>query len=114
VGNPGRHDCPNRQQQKQNPESAKGNRGRKPVFPVKQGQMKFVGNISLFENVSLLRLLLSNLGTRLSFRGGRLWHPRFLISIISANDRISRVKPADVGQTMVNLGHHLENLTNNN
>jgi hypothetical protein len=42
-----------------------------------------------------------------------LWRSRFLISIISAIDRISRVKPADVGQTLVNLGHHLENLTNN-
>jgi hypothetical protein len=43
---------------------------------------------------------------------GQLWCPRFLISIISANDRISWVKPADIGQTMVNLGHHPENLVN--
>jgi hypothetical protein len=42
-----------------------------------------------------------------------LWCPRFLISVINANDRINWVKPADVGQTMVNLGHHLENLVNN-
>jgi hypothetical protein len=39
-----------------------------------------------------------------------LWRWRFLISIIDANARISWVKPADIGQTMVNLGHHLENL----
>jgi hypothetical protein len=32
-------------------------------------------------------------------KGGRLWRPRFLISIINANDRISRVKPADTSQT---------------
>jgi hypothetical protein len=44
----------------------------------------------------------------------KMWRPRFLISIISANDRINWVKPADVGQTLVNLGHHLENLVNNN
>jgi hypothetical protein len=44
------------------------------------------------------------------FKGGRLWRPRLLISIINANDRISWVQPADIGQTMVNLGHHLENL----
>jgi hypothetical protein len=37
-----------------------------------------------------------------------LWRPRFLISFIHANDRINRVKPTDVGQTMVDLGHHLE------
>jgi hypothetical protein len=37
--------------------------------------------------------------------------PRFLISIISANDQ---VKPVDSSQTLVNLGHHLENLVKNN
>jgi hypothetical protein len=37
-----------------------------------------------------------------------MWRPKFIISIINANDRISRVKPADIGQTKVNLGHHLE------
>jgi hypothetical protein len=41
-----------------------------------------------------------------------MWRPRFLISVINANDRISWVKPADIGQTLVNLGHHLENLAN--
>jgi hypothetical protein len=39
-----------------------------------------------------------------------LWRPRFLINVINANDQISRVKPADPGQTKVNLGHHPENL----
>jgi hypothetical protein len=42
-----------------------------------------------------------------------LWCPRFLISAINANARISEVKPTEIGQTMVNLGHHLENLANN-
>jgi hypothetical protein len=28
-----------------------------------------------------------------------LWRPRFLINVINANDQISRVKPADPGQT---------------
>jgi hypothetical protein len=39
--------------------------------------------------------------------------PRFLISVINANDRFSWVKLTDIGQTMVNLGHHLKNLVNN-
>jgi hypothetical protein len=34
--------------------------------------------------------------------------PQVLISIITINDRISRVKPASTGQTEVHLGHHLE------
>jgi hypothetical protein len=28
-----------------------------------------------------------------------LWRPRFLISVIDANDRISPTQPADFGQT---------------
>jgi hypothetical protein len=36
--------------------------------------------------------------------------PRFFISIISANDLVKHV---DFGQILVNLGHHLENLANN-
>jgi hypothetical protein len=28
-----------------------------------------------------------------------VWRPRFLISVINANDRTSRVKSADIGQT---------------
>jgi hypothetical protein len=43
-------------------------------------------------------------------KGGRLWRPRLIISVIDANDRISPTQPADFGQTKVNLGHHLENL----
>jgi hypothetical protein len=42
-----------------------------------------------------------------------MWRPRFLISVISANGRISPVKPGDAGQTWVNLGHHLENRADN-
>jgi hypothetical protein len=34
------------------------------------------------------------------------------MSIIGAND-INRAKHVDFGQTLVNLGHHLENLVNN-
>jgi hypothetical protein len=41
-----------------------------------------------------------------------LWCPRFLISVINANDRINWVKPVDIGKTLVNQGHHLENLVN--
>jgi hypothetical protein len=41
-----------------------------------------------------------------------LWRPRFLISIISANDLVNQVKHVDFDQTLVNLGHHLENLAN--
>jgi hypothetical protein len=47
------------------------------------------------------------------FLGGRLWHMRFLIRLISANDRINWVQPVDIGQTLVNLGHHLETQANN-
>jgi hypothetical protein len=32
-------------------------------------------------------------------KGGRLWRPWFLFSVISANGWISRVKPAVTGQT---------------
>jgi hypothetical protein len=39
-----------------------------------------------------------------------LWRLRFLISIISANDRVKHI---DFSQTLVNLGHHLENQVNN-
>jgi hypothetical protein len=42
-----------------------------------------------------------------------VWHPRFLITIINTNDQISWVKPANIGQTKVNLGHHLENQADN-
>jgi hypothetical protein len=39
-----------------------------------------------------------------------LWRPRFLMSNISANDRVKRV---DSSQSLVNLGHHLQNFVNN-
>jgi hypothetical protein len=39
--------------------------------------------------------------------------PHVLISIITTNDRISRVKPASTDQTEVNPGHHLENRADN-
>jgi hypothetical protein len=52
-------------------------------------------------------------GVRMAAAGGGCDAPRFLISIISANDQIKRVKHVDDGQTLVNLGHHLENLVNN-
>jgi hypothetical protein len=48
-----------------------------------------------------------------TFSRGRLWCPRFLISIINANDRFSWVNPADIGQTMVNLCDYLKNLIKN-
>jgi hypothetical protein len=35
----------------------------------------------------------------LTYLFSSLWRPRFLINVISANDRVSRVKPADPGQT---------------
>jgi hypothetical protein len=38
--------------------------------------------------------------------------PGFLISVINANDRINWVKPVDIGQTLVNQGHHSENRVN--
>jgi hypothetical protein len=37
----------------------------------------------------------------------------FLISIISANDLVNRVKHVDSSQTLVNLDHHLEYLAKN-
>jgi hypothetical protein len=69
-------------------------------------------------NISIREHLPTSSGTfeswaEILLKGDRLWRPRFLISVINANDRISWVKPADIGQTMVNLGHHLENLVNN-
>jgi hypothetical protein len=36
--------------------------------------------------------------------------PQVFIRVINPNDRVIRV---DFGQTTVNLGHHLENITNN-
>jgi hypothetical protein len=44
------------------------------------------------------------------FKGGRLWHPRFSAGFINPNDPVNWV---DCGQTMINLGHHLENIPDN-
>jgi hypothetical protein len=38
--------------------------------------------------------------------------PQVLITIISAYDLVNQVKHVDFGQTLVNPGHHLENLAN--
>jgi hypothetical protein len=63
---------------------------------------------------SMVLQMAINLGIRcVTIPNTCLWHPKFLISVINANNRISWVKPTDIGQTMVNLGHHLENLVNN-
>jgi hypothetical protein len=42
------------------------------------------------------------------FKGGRLWRPRFSARIVNPNEQVYSV---DFSQTMVNLGHHLENNT---
>jgi hypothetical protein len=39
----------------------------------------------------------------------RLWRPKFSLGIINPNDLVEHV---DFGQTLVNLGHHLEKLAN--
>jgi hypothetical protein len=46
---------------------------------------------------------------KILFKGGRLWRPRFSTRLINPDDPVNSV---DFGQTMVNLGHHLENITN--
>jgi hypothetical protein len=48
----------------------------------------------IHEELALMRELLR--------AGLSLWRPRFLISIINTNDRISWVQPTGIGQTMVN------------
>jgi hypothetical protein len=57
-----------------------------------------MGNISIQEP---LPVFYCNFESRdeILLKGGRLCRPRFLFSVINANDRISRVKPADIGQT---------------
>jgi hypothetical protein len=54
--------------------------------------------ISLFENPPYSSFTFES-QDEIMFKGGRLWRPRFLISVINANDQISWVKPADIGQT---------------
>jgi hypothetical protein len=39
-----------------------------------------------------------------------MWRPRFSAGLINPNEQVNCI---DFGQTMVNLGHHLENFTNN-
>jgi hypothetical protein len=58
---------------------------------VEQGQLNFLGNTSLPEQFLSFPC---NFESRdeILLKGGRLWRPRFLITI-NANDRISRVKP---------------------
>jgi hypothetical protein len=56
------NECPNlgrikAEQQDLNPGVAKGNRDKKPIVQVKQGQLNFTGNLSIREHASLLLLL---------------------------------------------------------
>jgi hypothetical protein len=51
----------------------------------------------MMEGIALI--LLSNLGTRFLLRGVGYDAPGFWISIFTAKDRISWVKPANTGQT---------------
>jgi hypothetical protein len=55
------------EQQTLNPGVAKGNRDKKPMIQVKQGQLNFTGNPSIREHVSLL----------FTFDNGSLLHPHF-------------------------------------
>jgi hypothetical protein len=66
-----------------------------------------MGNNSIREPLPTLSFTFES-RNEILFKGDRLWRPRFLISVIDANDRSNRVKPVDIGQTLVNLGHHLE------
>jgi hypothetical protein len=66
------NECPNPKRiktepQTPNPGVAKGNRGKKPIIQVKQGQLNFTGNPSIREHVSLL----------FTFDDGSLLHPHF-------------------------------------
>jgi hypothetical protein len=64
-------------------------------------------------NICLIRRCCSSLVVEfrdeILFKGGRLWRPRFSVGLINPKDPVNRV---DFGQTTVNLGHHLENITN--
>jgi hypothetical protein len=69
------------------------------------------GNLEILENhISLSCTWIFESRDEILIKGGRLWRPRFSISLISSNDR---VKTVDSSHTLVNLGHHLENLVNN-
>jgi hypothetical protein len=43
--------CPHPKQQNQNPRADKENHGKKPIIQVKQGQLNFVGNVSIREHL---------------------------------------------------------------
>jgi hypothetical protein len=65
---------------------------------VRLDQLNFMGNISIWEHLPISSWIFKS-RDEILLKGGRLWCPRFLISIINANDRISWVQPADIGQT---------------
>jgi hypothetical protein len=94
------------QQQKQNPGSAINNN--RPSPQVEQSPLNFEGNTSIPESLFTSPC---NFESRdeILLKGGRLWRPRFLITVINANDQISRVKPqSNLGQP----GSSPENLVN--
>jgi hypothetical protein len=69
------NECPNprkikTEQQTQNPGVAKGNRDKKPMIQVKQGQLNFTGNFSIQEHASLL----------FTFDDGTFHHPHILVA----------------------------------
>jgi hypothetical protein len=97
--------CPNpkvnkSQQQNQNHGAAKGGHDKKPIFRGKPDQLNSMGNISIREHLPTSSCTFES-RDEILLKGGRLWRPRFLISIINANDRFSWVKPSDIGPTMV-------------
>jgi hypothetical protein len=49
-----------------------------------------------------------NFVPRWRFQLGQLWRPRFSAGLINPNDQVNSVH---FGQTTVNLGHHVENIT---
>jgi hypothetical protein len=50
--------------------------------------------------------------TNQSFKKHMVWRPRFLITVINANDRISRVKPVKPQSNLGQPGSSPENLAN--
>jgi hypothetical protein len=66
------NECPNprrikTEQQAPNPGVAKGNRDKKPMIQVKQGQLNFTGNLSIREHASLLLRLTMEVYSILTF-----------------------------------------------
>jgi hypothetical protein len=80
----------------QNPGAVEGDHDKKPIFQVKPGQLNFKGNNSSREHLPTSSFTFKS-WDEILFQGGRLWCPMFLISLISANDRTSRVKPCRHG-----------------